>query len=82
MSGIRIPIDAAFSGDDINAVVEQFRQNMNRLGQVIAQANRLKFNPIDKASVDDLRRMTAQYQNLLKIQGDLRKRVWIAGQSG
>ncbi|WP_061179762.1 glucosaminidase domain-containing protein [Caballeronia pedi] len=53
---------------------------MNKVGSAVADANRLKFNPIDKATLADIDRVRAQVESLKKISGDLRKRLKDTGQ--
>ena len=80
MSGIKIPIQAAFDQGDVNQVLAGFQQQINRLGQAIAQANKVKFNPIDRTTVDDIRRVTAGFENLRRVSGDLNRRIRATGQ--
>ncbi len=81
MAGIKIPVAAEFSSADAEKSVQQFRQQMNSLGQQIAQTNRVKFTPIDKATVEDVRRVVQQFEQLRRIQGGLNQRLKATGQS-
>jgi Soluble lytic murein transglycosylase and related regulatory proteins (some contain LysM/invasin domains) len=82
MSGIKIPVEAQFNAADLKQATDQFVQQFNKLGQMIAQANKVKFTPIDKASVDDLKKVTQQFESLLKVSTALRQRLSATGQSG
>lgn len=82
MAGIKIPVDAQFDAADIEKVVQQFTQQINRLGAAIAQANKIKFNPIDRQSIEDIRRITAGFESLRRVSGDLNRRLSATGQSG
>jgi len=80
MAGIKIPVAAEFSSADAEKAVQQFRQQMNALGQQIAQANKVKFTPVDKASLDDIRKVVQQFEQLRRIQGGLNQRLKATGQ--
>lgn len=78
---VRIPVSADFDGGSVDKAVQDLVQKINRLGESVAQANKLKFNPVDKAALDDLKRLQAQYESLVKISAPLRKRLGATGQS-
>lgn len=80
MSGIKIPVEAEFDKGDVTQAIQQFTQEFNRLGATIAQANRVKFQPISKATLDDMRKVQAQFELLRKVSGDLNKRLNATGQ--
>lgn len=80
--GVKIPISAEFSQADVQREVEKLTSQLNKIGQSIAQANRQKFNPIDKGAVEDMKRMQAQFESLQKINGNLRSRLKATGQEG
>lgn len=80
MADVKIPISADFDGGDINKVVQQFSEQMNRLARSVAEANKVKFEPIDKASVDDMKMIVAQFENLKKISAGLNQRLKTTGQ--
>ena len=82
MSGVQIPVSATFNTTDIDKVLGQLTQEVNKLGQTVAGVNKVKFNPIDKATMTDLQRVQAQFDSLLKISADFRKRVRNTGQEG
>lgn len=79
---IKIPVSADFDSSQIEAQLQQFRQQLNSLGQQIAQANKVQFNPIGRTTVDDLRKVTAQFEALKRVSGDLNKRINATGQKG
>jgi soluble lytic murein transglycosylase-like protein len=82
MAGVTIPISADFNTGDIDKVLSQLTQEINRLGNTVAGANKVKFNPVDKSTMADLQRVQAQFDSLLKISGDFRKRMKDTGQNG
>lgn len=82
MSGIKIPVSADFDASAVQQQLQQFQQQMNALGQQIAQANKVQFNPISKATVEDMRKVVAQFEALRRVSGDLNKRMNATGQTG
>ncbi|MGY4478644.1 hypothetical protein [Bradyrhizobium sp. USDA 3364] len=79
---IKIPVEAQFDKGDVTQALQQFTQEFNRLGATIAQANRVKFTPISKSTLEDMKKLEATYRSLLKVSGDLRSRVNATGQQG
>lgn len=82
MAGVTIPIGAQFDSSDIDKALAQLTQEVNKLGNVVGAANKIKFNPIDKATMTDLQKVQAQFDSLLKISGDFKKRLKDTGQTG
>lgn len=76
---IKIPVGAQLDQSELARVVQEFTGQMNRLGSTIAQANKLKFNPVDKAGLEDLKKVVAQFETLKKINPDLRRRLGATG---
>lgn len=79
---IKIPVQADFDPSKIEQQLAQFQQRLNALGQQIAQANKVKFNPVGKTTLQDLQKVTQQFNTLLRVSGDLSKRVNATGQKG
>lgn len=79
---IKIPVEAQINAGEISQATDKFIQQFNRLGEAVAQANKIKFEPIDKATLDDMRRMQAQFEALQKISGALSRRMKDTGQAG
>lgn len=77
---IKIPVSADFDPSQIDAQLQQFSQKMNALGQQIANANKVQFDPINSASLDDLKKMTAQFESLKRVSGDFNRRLKATGQ--
>lgn len=80
--GVKIPVSAEFEGSDIDKVVQQLTQQMNRLAGAVANANKVKFNPVDKGSINELKQIQARFEELQKISSGLRNRIKATGQSG
>jgi soluble lytic murein transglycosylase-like protein len=82
MAGVKIPVQAQFDASDVDKVLAELTQEVNKLGSTVAGANRVKFNPIDKASMADLQKLQAQFDSLLKVSNDFKKRMKDTGQAG
>ena len=80
--GIKIPVSAELDKGDVDKAVSEFTRSINRLGTTVAQANKLKFNPVDRAATDDMRKLEQQFNSLLKINASLRQRMKATGQEG
>jgi len=48
----------------------------------VAQANKVQFNPVSVGSVEQVAKLEKQFQQLLKVHGELNRRVKNTGQSG
>lgn len=79
---VQIPIDAKFDDGDLNAELAKLTQKINAVGQSIAQANKVKFNPISKATLDDLNRINAQFEKLKRTSPNFAQDIKRTGQSG
>ena len=82
MAGVKIPISPELDPGDLNKALEQLKAQINGLGATIATANKVKFNPIDKAAVDDLKRVAVGMELLRKVSTEFRRRLRATGQEG
>ena len=57
-------------------------QQINALGQKIAQANKVQFTPVSVKSIQDVETLIKRYDQLLKVHGELNRRVKATGQTG
>lgn len=80
--GVEIKIGAQLDQSDIDKALAQLTGQLNKLGQSVAQQNRVKFNPIDKATLTDLQKITAQFESLKKISAGFSQRLKATGQGG
>ncbi|KWA45799.1 hypothetical protein WL27_05315 [Burkholderia multivorans] len=81
MSGVQIPVEAKLDTGDLDAELARLTQKINALGQSIAQANKIKFNPIDRATLDDLKRINAQFDAIKRASPNFAQRVAASGQA-
>lgn len=79
---IKIPVSADFDPSTVEAQLQQFQQRLNALGKQIAEANKVQFSPVSDTTVDDLKKVVAQFEALKRISGDLNKRLNATGQKG
>lgn len=82
MAGVQIPITAQFDSAQLDKALGALTEQINKLGSTVADANKVKFNPIDKATLKDIERVKQQYDSLNKIATDFRKRIRDTGQTG
>lgn len=80
--GVQIPVSANFDSSSVDGASRQLLEQINRIGREIARANRVKFNPVDKASTADLAKVLAQWKEIAKVQDSLRRRLTATGQAG
>nr|WP_281719995.1 lytic transglycosylase domain-containing protein [Nitrosomonas nitrosa] len=81
MAGVKIPISADFNSGDLDKAVQQFSSQMNRLAKSIAEANNAKFNPIDDATADDIKKVIQQFEALKRLSESFNKRLKDTGQA-
>ncbi len=79
---INIPVSASFDASNAEQQLAVFSQKLNELGRRIAQANSVQFNPVNQSSIDDVKKMAAQFETMLRLQADFRRRVASTGQTG
>jgi hypothetical protein len=79
---VKILISAQLDPGDIQAALNKLRDQLNRFGQEVAAANKVKFNPIDSASLDDMRKIERGFEQLKRVQADMRRRMRATGQEG
>jgi soluble lytic murein transglycosylase-like protein len=79
---IRIPVEADFNSADLEKTIQRINQQIAAMGAAVAKASGQKFEPITLTSKRDLEYFVKQSQQLLKIQGELNKRMAASGQSG
>lgn len=71
----KVGINVAATAD-----TSQVEAAINALGQKIAQANRVQYNPIGPQSVDDVKKLNAALNEMVRVQEGLRRRLKATGQ--
>lgn len=82
MTGIKIPVSAEFNTGDTDAAIARLNEQMNKLAATVAQANKVKFSPIDRGTSAELKQVEDRFKELLKVSSSLRERVKATGQGG
>lgn len=82
MTGIKIPVSADFDGADVEKQIAKLNEQINKLGQSVAAANRMKFSPVSQGAVAELKQVEERFRELTKISGALRERMKATGQGG
>lgn len=80
MTGPRIPISATFDTSAVDQELQTLTAKFNQLGNTIGQANRQKFQPIDRMAIEDVKRMVAEFERLKKVSPDFNRRLRATGQ--
>ncbi|WP_407122182.1 hypothetical protein [Bradyrhizobium sp. STM 3561] len=68
---VKINIDAQIDTGDVDAQIAKVTERLNRLGQSVAAANRVKFHPIDRATLDDIRKVQAAFESIKRLSPNL-----------
>lgn len=79
---IKIPVSADFDGSDVEKSLARLNDQMNRLAQTVAGANKVKFSPVDRGTLAELKAIEARFEELKKVSGGLRDRIKATGQIG
>lgn len=80
--GIKIPIGAQLDPGDVQAQIDKMIAAMNRMGRAVADANKVHYTPVDKGTIEDLRKITAQFEQLKRVSESLRSGLRASGQQG
>ena len=79
---VKIGVKATLDDSSAAAAAAALGEKLNAVAQKVSQSNKIKFNPIDKATIDDLKKIEAKFVELTRISGGLRQRIRATGQSG
>nr|CUV26863.1 protein of unknown function [Ralstonia solanacearum] len=71
MSDVKIHVGAEIDSADIDKQIAKLTQQINRLGASVAQANKVKFNPVDRATLADLQKVQAAFESLKRLSPNL-----------
>lgn len=77
---MKMTVEAVLDASQAESQARQLEQQLNAIGQQIAQANKTQFNPISGNTLNDLKKMQAQFEALRKISGELNRRLNATGQ--
>lgn len=79
---LKIPVTAEFDNRGTQQAVQQVTNTLNTIGQTIAKANKLQYEPVKKGALEDLKKIQQQFEALQKVSGGLRQRLTATGQNG
>ncbi len=82
MGKVNIEVGASFDDAGLKQQLSAISEAFNRLGSDAAKVSGVKFQPITRASVDEVRRMRAEFEAMLRISPALRRTLDGAGQGG
>lgn len=82
MGKVNIEVGASFDDAGLKQQLSAISEAFNRLGSDAAKVSGVKFQPITRASVDEARRMRAEFEAMLRISPALRRTLEGAGQGG
>lgn len=82
MSGIKMSVGAELDQAALQQEMKKLTDQFNRMQQEIARVNKTKYQPVDKSSLEDLRKITREFETLKRISGDLRRKMKQTGQEG
>jgi hypothetical protein len=72
---IKIGVQAIFDSQSVT-------NDINKIGKTIAQANKVKFDPIPAGSIKNMDELEKRFQKLLQLNREMARRVKVSGQSG
>lgn len=79
---LKIPISAELDPNGTRAAVQKATEMINSIGQAVARANKLQYNPVQKGAIEDLKKLQAQFEALQKVSAPLRQKLAATGQKG
>jgi hypothetical protein len=79
---IKIPVSADLDTSGIDKKLASMREAMNRMGAEALKTGKIRFEPVTKTSIDEMKKANAEFERMLKISGGLRKNIAESGQSG
>ena len=79
---IKIPVNAELNQQDLQAQVQQMEAALNDLGRVARDAGKVKFSPITGTTLEDLKRIRAEFEAIQRMAPGLKKALEAGGQGG
>lgn len=71
MNGVKINVGAQLDAADIDKQIDKLAERMNKLGAAVASANKVRFNPVSKAALEDLQRVQAAFESIKRLSPNL-----------
>lgn len=79
---IKIPVSAELNQQQITGQIEQVRDALNNLGRDAQGAGKIKFEPINSVSLENVKKMRAEFEAIVKMSPGLKKALDSSGQGG
>lgn len=79
---VSIKVGAELDAAQLQQQLADLTRRINAAGQAIAQAGRVKFDPIPQATLEQAKRIEQTFRNIAKIAPDLAGRIKATGQQG
>lgn len=79
---IKIPVAAELNQQDITAQIQKIEAALNDLGRVAQAAGRIQFNPISGTTLDQAKRIRAEFEAIQRLGPGLKRALEAGGQGG
>jgi len=79
---IKIPVSAELNQQQITGQIEQVRDALNNLGRDAQGAGKIRFDPINQVSLDNVKKMRAEFEAIVRMSPGLKKALDAGGQGG
>lgn len=79
---IKIPVSADLNTGDMSKQIDAMRAALNRMGAEAQKTGKIRFEPVTKTSVDEMKKANKEFEQMLKLSGGLRKNIGDKGQGG
>ncbi|MCD9228933.1 hypothetical protein ACPPTR_10495 [Ralstonia pseudosolanacearum] len=71
MSDVKINVGAQLDAADIDKQIDKLTERMNKLGAAVASANKVRFNPVSRAALEDLQKVQAAFEGIKRLSPNL-----------
>lgn len=81
MTDVKLAVSAGIDTAGLEADIKRVTDRLNQMGQMVATANRVKYNPIDRAALEDIKTIDRQFKEIARLPSALRDRLKASGQA-
>lgn len=82
MSGIKFGVSAELDQAAVEKELKKLTDQLNKAKEEVSRVNKVKYQPVDKSTITDLQKVTKEFDVLVRLSGDLKKRLKDTGQLG
>ena len=79
---IKIPVTAELNQQQLTGQIDQVRDALNNLGRDAQGAGKIKFNPINNVTLENVKKMRAEFEAIVRMSPGLKKALDAGGQGG